>query len=104
MRGLLLSLDALVAVLILISFATVLGGITLSYSAPQSRYQRMYYAGKDILHVLEGGDVSNFENISPVGYYIETGVITPYDMNKTMLDTIGSLWSKGNITERYSCS
>ena len=99
MRGFLLSLDAMVAVIILVTFAAFLGGIMVSYTSPQSTYQRMYYAGKDVLHIIENARISDLQEIAPVDYYISTGLLTSADMNKTLLDIIGALWSSGNITE-----
>ncbi|RLI96214.1 MAG: hypothetical protein DRO99_04865, partial [Candidatus Aenigmatarchaeota archaeon] len=94
-RGFLFSLDALISVIIVASIAAFLGVMVLSYQSPQTSYQRMYYAGKDVITVLEKGTIGSFDNMLNISGYVSSGVLTEDDMNKTVMDLLGSLWANG---------
>ncbi len=99
MRGFLLSMDALVAILILFLVAFSLLGLTFTYSLPQLKYQRMYYVGKDILNVMGKVTVSDIRNYDIVQDFFDNGFLNQNDLNKTVMDVVGSLWASGNVTE-----
>jgi len=99
MRAFLLSLDAMVAVSLMLLIALFLSGLSFAYSSPEISYQRLYYSGKDILYVMDTVTVENMQDFDSIQYYQSTGVITEQDSNKTLLDVIGSLWASSNITE-----
>lgn len=91
-KGFLLSLDAIVAITLLMTISLLLAGIVFTYSSPELRYQRYYYAGKDLVNVFEKTKlkmVSNFVNLSEYD-------LTEEDMERTLLDVIGSFWAEGN--------
>lgn len=99
MRGFLLSLDAIVAVSLMLLVAVFLSGISFTYSSPEISYQRLYYTGKDVLNVISVVEVQNLQEYETIQYHISTGDILSSDMDKSLLDVIGSLWASGNITE-----
>jgi hypothetical protein len=91
-RGFLLSLDAIAAITLLLTVSLLLAGISFTYASPELRYQRYYYAGKDIATVLEETKMqalSGIINFSKYGLAAE-------DMNRTILDVVGSFWAEGN--------
>jgi hypothetical protein len=93
-RGFLLSLDALIAITLLLTVSLFLAGLSFTYASPEIRYQRYYYAGKDLTNVLEKtkmGALSDMINLSK--YYLNQD-----DMNRTILDVIGSFWAEGNTS------
>jgi len=98
-RAFLLSLDAFVAVGLLLVLVVFLSSLTFTYSSSEVQYQRLYYTGKDLLNVVENVKIADLRDFSTIQYYIDKGAIIEDDMNKTLLDLIGGLWSKGNITE-----
>jgi len=88
----LFSLDAIAAVTLLMMVLVFLAGMSFVYSSPELRYQRYYYAGKDVSNVLEQTKIqslSGMVNFSAYG-------LDQKDMNRTILDVIGSFWAEGN--------
>ncbi|MEE9323722.1 MAG: hypothetical protein V3U72_04210, partial [Candidatus Aenigmarchaeota archaeon] len=91
-RGFLLSLDAVAAITLLLIVSLFLSGMAFTYASPELRYQRYYYAGKDMVNILEETKiqaVSDVVNLSEYG-------LTADDTDRTILDVIGSLWAEGN--------
>ena len=97
-RGFVLSLDALVAITILLILAIFLAAMSFSFYSPELEYERLYYAGKDMLAVMQEAKVSSLSDFDSIQYYESIGVITEDDMNKTLLEVIGSLWVSQNAT------
>ncbi|MCK4531339.1 MAG: hypothetical protein KAT94_00575, partial [Candidatus Aenigmarchaeota archaeon] len=91
-KGVLLSLDALAAISLLLMVSLFLAGMSFTYSSSELRYQRYYYAGKDLANILEETKiqaVSDIVNLNDYG-------LGEDDMNRTILDVIGSFWAEGN--------
>jgi hypothetical protein len=91
----LLSMDALIAISVVILAAMFLTDLSFTYSSPELKYQRLYYAGKDILNVLESTEVSAVSDVVNLSDYN----LQEADMNRSVLDVIGSLWAAGNVSE-----
>jgi len=98
-RGFLLSLDAIFAISILVLVSILLGGMMQTYSSPEIIYQRYYYSGKDLVHVMEVAPLSSIEHLPVVQSYVLAGILSEDDMNRTILDVIGSFWASDNMTE-----
>lgn len=91
-KGVLLSLDALAAISLLLIVSLFLAGMSFTYSSSELRYQRYYYAGKDLANILEETKiqaVSDIVNLNDYG-------LGEDDVNRTILDVIGSFWAEGN--------
>jgi len=99
MRGFLLSIDALIAVSMLLLLAVFLSGLGFTYHSPELKYQRLYYAGKDLLAVLQELKINNLQDFPVIQYYMQEGVITSKDLDKSFLDIVGSLWAAGNVSD-----
>lgn len=97
-KGFLLSLDAVIAIGLILSMTVFIAGISTTYYSPELRYQRLYYTGKDVMLLLENAQLGQLESFDTVKYYQDTGVLVEEDKEKTILDIIGSLWSSGNST------
>ncbi len=97
-KGFLLSVDAVIAIGLILTLAVFIGGLSMTYHSPELRYQRLYYASKDILMLLENARIDQLQEFDVVRHYHSTGVLTEDDMDKTLLDIIGSMWSSGNAT------
>ncbi|MFH1978467.1 MAG: VWA domain-containing protein [Candidatus Aenigmatarchaeota archaeon] len=98
-RGFLLSLDAMVAASLLVLVALFLTGLSFTYSSPELGYQRLYYTGKDVINVMGQVEIGDLQDFSSIQYYLSTGDLVEDDLDKTLLDIVGALWSTGNITE-----
>ena len=98
MKGFVLSLDAMVAITILILVTIFSISLTATYKSPDIEYERLYYAGKDILNIFETVKVKDLTEFETIRNLIEEGSIKQDDMNKTLMDVIGSFWATGNYT------
>ena len=99
MKAILLSIDALVAIGLLLFVSVMIAGVSLTYHSPEAEYQRLYYSGRDSLNVLSDVKMSGLSEFQVVQDYAAGGILTQDDMNKTFIDAIGSLWASGNISE-----
>jgi len=99
MRGFLLSLDAMVAISLMLLVAIFLSGLSLTYASPELGYQRLYLAGKDLLVVMDNVEVEDLQEFETIRYYTDVGLLTEVDDERTLLDVIGSLWASDNVTE-----
>ena len=98
-RGFVFSLDAIIVLGLVFTLALFLSALSFSYSSPELKYQRLYYSAKDLINVLEQAKLSSVGDSPLVQGYLSSGVITEEDMDKTILDAIGSFWAEGNMTE-----
>jgi len=96
-RAFLLSLDAMVAVGLLLMLTAFLSSISMSYSSPELEYQRFYYVGKDVMNVLERAKLPAVLDFLPENYTQDCN-ITDADMEKTILDVLGYLWAQNSTT------
>lgn len=94
--GFILSLDAIVAVMILLTLSFFMLSLTFIFPSAELRYHRFYYVGKDMLNVVEQMKMSSVENFTIVQDYRNRGILIEEDMNKTFLDIVGSFWSHPN--------
>jgi hypothetical protein len=94
-RGFLLSLDAVVAITLLLSLSVFLAGVSYVNTSADIRYQRYYYAGKDLASVLEETKISAVADVVNLSEY----GLGQGDMNRTLLDVIGSFWAAGNASQ-----
>lgn len=99
-KGFLLTLDAIIAITLLLSLAIFIGGIQISYYSPELKYERLYYMGKDMLLLVENADMNQLSDFPVIEYYINEGVITGIDMQNSLLEVIGSLWASNNATKQ----
>ena len=98
-NGFLFSLDAVIAITLLLSIAVFLAGLSVSYSSPELRYQKLYYMGKDLLNVLEQVKLKNVKDLETVRDYLSRGILKEEDLNRTLIDIIGS-FAVGNETQK----
>ncbi|MFC2143852.1 hypothetical protein ACFLQO_00615 [Candidatus Aenigmatarchaeota archaeon] len=97
-KGFLLSLDAMIAITILLLLATFLAAVSFTYYYPELKYQRMYLAGKDFLTVMEKVKLSDLQQLDTVQELINKSLISDDELNKTLLDMIGAFWATDNQT------
>ncbi|MCX6814419.1 MAG: VWA domain-containing protein, partial [Candidatus Aenigmarchaeota archaeon] len=98
-RAFVFSLDAIIVLGFVLTLTFFLSALSFTYSSPELRYQRLYYTGKDLLNVIGQAKLSSVQDNPVVQDYFSKGILIQDDMNKTILDVIGSLWASGNLTE-----
>jgi hypothetical protein len=97
-RGFLLSLDAMIAVTVLLLLTIFLATVSFTYSYPELKYQRMYLAGKDLMVVMEKVKLGNLQDLRTVQELINKSLLDQDDLNKTLLEVIGAFWATNNQT------
>jgi hypothetical protein len=99
MKGFVFSLDAIIVLGLVLMLTFFLAALSFTYSSHELRYQRLYYTGKDLLNVIEQAKLSSIQENPVVQDYLSKGILIQDDLDKTILDVIGSLWASGNLTE-----
>lgn len=97
-KGFLLSIDAMIAISVLLLLATFLAGISFTYSYPELKYQRLYLAGKDLMMVMEKIKIQDLQELQTVQECLNKSILEQDDMNKTLLEIMGAFWATGNQT------
>ncbi len=97
-KGFLLSLDAIIAIGLILTLVMFLSGLSFTYQSPELKYQRLYYTGKDTLMLLENARIEQLQDFDVIQYYQGTGILTQEDQDKTILDIMGSFWATDNAT------
>lgn len=98
MKGFLLSMDAMVAVGVLLMLAAFLSVVAISSHSPEAAYRRGYIAGKDVLNLLKNTRMDDIWDRPLVRDYISLGYVAEDDRNLTVLDMVGRFWSSGNMS------
>jgi hypothetical protein len=98
MKSFLFSLDAMVAIGLLLTMAVFITALGFTFSEPVTTYERFYYTGKDLLKVLKETKINDIQNLSVIQEYLNSSILGEEDLNKTVLDITGSFWAEGNKT------
>jgi hypothetical protein len=65
---------------------------------PEISYQKLSYNAQDVINILSTLKTYDIKDSPTVKSLINSGVLKERDMNKTVLDLIGSFWYSGNQT------
>jgi len=103
-RAFVFSLDAVIVLGLVLMLTFFLVALSFTHSSAELRYQRLYYTGKDLLNVIESAKLSSVEDNPLVQDYLSRGILIEDDLDKTILDVIGSFWASGNLTEARNLS
>ena len=97
-KGSIFTVDALISLIIFTIVALHL--MTLKPTVYETRkYQKLSYVGSDVLRVLSTLRVNDIKNESFIKELLDSGTISDSDLNKTVLDLIGSLWEANHYAE-----
>lgn len=109
MKGQVFSLEAILAISLLVIFAIVVSFIGTTSFVQHQTYERFHYLAQDSLELLTKTKVSYVVDKFPaIKDLKDQGILREEDMDKSLLDVIGSLWVNGteeaknmakNITE-----
>jgi hypothetical protein len=105
MKGIVFSLEAIMAISLLIIFAIVISFIGTTSFIQHQTYERFHYSSQDAVQLLTKTKVADWQNNQVIKDLINNGVLIEDDLNKTLLDIIGSFWARGenekarNVTE-----
>lgn len=88
-KGVFFSIDAILSLGFLLIGIWLLSLLTYSLNMPSTEYNELNILAYDSLAMLEYMHVYEAENLSSIRYYIDEGIITEENLNKTIIDLIG---------------
>ncbi len=100
MRGIIFTIDALIALGIIIAVIAGLIFFRTRVTSPYLASEQLHFVSEDVLTVLSNsklGDVC--DNQSLLNQYISTGILNQSDLEERTIDIIGALWSAGYVEE-----
>jgi len=95
MKGIVFSTDAIIAVTLGLLLLSLIP-LTFESGHEEASFQALSYQANDLLSVLETLTVSDISQKPTVSSLIAQGIIKDKDLNKTVLDLIGTFWYSGN--------
>jgi hypothetical protein len=103
MKGIVFTLDVIIAIIIGILIVTFFP-VRFETFYRESSYQNLGYIANDIINFLANLKVSAEKDKPTIKNLLESGVLKEEDLDKTVLDLIGSFWFAGNksIAENIS--
>ena len=100
MKGIVFSLEAIMAISLLIIFAIVISFIGTTSFIQHQTYERFHYSSQDAVELLTKTKVSFVVDKFPaIKDLKERGILRDEDLDKSLLDVIGSLWVNGSVEE-----
>jgi hypothetical protein len=105
MKGIIFTLDAIIAFGIIIAIISGLIFFRTEIVSPYLAAQRLHSVSEDIIGVLYNSRLKDVVNQSLLQQYIDDGTLEEEDLNKKTADVIGALWAAekkeevGNITK-----
>lgn len=97
MRGFFFSMDAMFALLIVIATIPILTLLSLSAVSPEVIHERLHLQAEDAINVMSEIRVIDVIR-EPVILNYYGDVLDGDDVNKTLIDVLGMLWSSDNIS------
>ncbi|HEX68823.1 MAG TPA: hypothetical protein ENG10_00815, partial [Candidatus Bathyarchaeota archaeon] len=97
-KGIVFTLDAILALLIILLLLTGFLFLREKSMKPEIKYERINYLAKDVSRILSELKISEAKNFPTIKKLIEEGKITEKDLNSSLLDLVGSFWSSGNYS------
>lgn len=95
-NGFVFSLDALSAIIV-ISLSVLSIYLLSESSRPEaSKYQYLSAISRDVITILEKTKVSEAQNVPIIAQYILSGAIRQEDLDKRLVDVVGSFYASGN--------
>lgn len=98
MKGIVFTTDVIIglsfAIIIILAFISV----EFESTFPEKRYERLNYVADDILNLLSYLKVRSIQDRPTIQTLIQNGTLKDEDLNKTVLDLIGSFWYADNRT------
>ncbi|MCW1296420.1 MAG: VWA domain-containing protein [Candidatus Parvarchaeota archaeon] len=96
-KGFVIPLDMTIAIIILLFTSTIFTFFQYGLETPGIIYELSYQRAEDTLTILQKTKIAYVTDDPVVTQYINQGMITEEDMNKTILDLIGTFWSEGKV-------
>lgn len=96
MKGLIFSLEVMIAIALFSSFILFLFLVTFERTSPYSRYERIHLLAEDGIKVLTELRISDLKGDVPViRDLLESEELTQDDLNTSVIEVIGTFWATG---------
>lgn len=95
MKGIIFTLDVLIGLMIVLLLLT-LYPFKSETSYPEISFQSLSYVANDILDLLSTLKVKEVRSYPTISNLLEKGILKKEDLEKSVLDLIGSFWYAGN--------
>ncbi len=92
-KGIVFSVDMVIATAVLILAIATLTFVHHATTTQTAKFQSMNAAARDTIKILSETTIGEASVIPLVQEYIDNGTINSTDLNKTLLDAIGSFWA-----------
>ncbi|MGC8812373.1 MAG: vWA domain-containing protein [Candidatus Aenigmatarchaeota archaeon] len=100
MKAQVFSLEAIVAISLLVIFAIVVSFIGTTSFIQHQTYERFHYTSQDAVELLTKTKVSYvIDKFPEIKDLKDRGILKDEDLDKSLLDVIGSLWANGSVAE-----
>ncbi|HDJ96735.1 MAG TPA: hypothetical protein ENG45_01540 [Candidatus Aenigmarchaeota archaeon] len=97
-KGIIFTMDSVLALGMLLVLALFVASFGLMTSRSEREYQQLNFLAKDAIQLLSTMEVWEAKEKPTINNLISKGVIKNEDMNKTLLDLIGTLWEMKNYS------
>ena len=94
LKGIVLTLDAVIAFLIVIAVISLLVFFRIESTSPFFESQQLHALSEDVLSVLSESTLREITNQSLINQYLSSGILSNSDLDKNAIDVIGALWSE----------
>ncbi|MEM5836257.1 MAG: hypothetical protein QXR09_01400 [Candidatus Aenigmatarchaeota archaeon] len=95
LKGLAFTTDILIGLTLVISLIPLFYFVIES-NYPETSFQSLTYQANDLIEILANLKASSFSNTSTISMLLSNKIISETDLNKTLLDLIGTFWYSGN--------
>jgi len=98
MKGMVFTTDVIIGLSLVLVIILAFVSLEFEFIFPERRYEKINYFADDIINLLSNLKVDNVKEKLTIKNLIEDGVLKEVDLNKTVLDLIGSFWYANNKT------
>jgi hypothetical protein len=102
MRGIIFTLDAIVAFGIIVAIISGLIVFRTEIVSPYLSAQKLHLVSEDVLGILYNSNLGDVVNRTLLDKYIADGTLDSSDLSKKTMDVVGALWSNGSKKEQIA--
>ncbi len=102
-KGVVFTMDIMIGIAFVLTIFLMMP-VKFESPYPELSYQKLSYDSGDVINALTNLQTGDIQNTPTVANLIQSGVLTDRDMNKSVLDLIGSFWYGGNYTTAQNIS
>lgn len=97
LKGIVFTMDILIGLVLAIALIFLIP-LRMETDYPEISFQALSYQSSDLINFLATMESRSFSNTPTIANLLSNKIITEEDLDKTLLDLIGSFWYSGNHT------